>query len=290
MLGSRELWLAGLAVLLVSGLYVGVAGLEGVPAASGLIGHSLGILGFILMLATETLYSLRKRAIRRPWGRMSEWLRFHIFTGIVGPYLVLLHSAWEFRGLAGVVMLLTVIVVLSGFTGRYIYTAVPRTADGIVMEAEALRAEIARLDAELGARSVGPAADPDETRSGEDPSLKAPPDPPPPEIDDAEGKRPGDAGTGLIAWILGRVLLDLRERLAMLRAGRGLDPQARAQLKQRTAAMRRRRQLERQIASLATARRMLALWHTVHIPLGMALFVAAIVHAAGALYYATLLR
>ena len=222
MQGSRELWLAGLAVALITGLYAGATSLAGVPAASGLLGHSLGVLGFLLMLATETLYSLRKRAIRRPWGRMRDWLRFHIFTGIVGPYLVLLHSAWEFRGLAGVVMLLTVIVVLSGFTGRYIYTAVPRTADGIVLEAEALQAEIAGLNAELEAADLA-------------------------ETD-------------------------------------------RRQLAQRADAERRRRRLERQITSLASARRMLSLWHTVHIPLGMALFVAAIVHAAGALYYATLLR
>jgi len=220
--GSRELWMAGLAVALITGLYAGVTSLAGVPAASGFLGHSLGVLGFLLMLATETLYSLRKRAIRRPWGRMRDWLRFHIFTGIVGPYLVLLHSAWEFRGLAGVVTLLTVIVVLSGFTGRYIYTAVPRTADGIVLEAEAIQAEIAGLNAELEA--AAPA--------------------------ESDGK----------------------------------------QLAQRADAERRRRRLERQIASLASARRMLSLWHSVHIPLGMALFVAAIVHAAGALYYATLLR
>lgn len=222
MQGSRELWLAGLAVALITGLYAGATSLAGVPAASGFLGHSLGVLGFLLMLATETLYSLRKRAIRRPWGRMRDWLRFHIFTGIVGPYLVLLHSAWEFRGLAGVVTLLTVIVVLSGFTGRYIYTAVPRTADGIVLEAEAIQAEIAGLNAELEAADLA-------------------------ETD-------------------------------------------RRQLAQRADAERRRRRLERQIASLASARRMLSLWHSVHIPLGMALFVAAIVHAAGALYYATLLR
>lgn len=220
--GSRELWLAALAVALITGLYAGASALIGVPDARGFLGHSLGVLGFVLMLATETLYSLRKRAIRRPWGRMRDWLRFHIFTGIVGPYLVLLHSAWEFRGLAGVVMLLTVIVVLSGFTGRYIYTAVPRTADGIVVEAEVLRQEIAAINAELEL------ADP------------------------AEADR--------------------------------------ARLAQRAAAEHRRRKLERQIASLATARRMLALWHSVHIPLGMALFVAAFAHAAGALYYATLLR
>ena len=73
----------------------------GVPAAGGLVGHSLGIVGFVLMLMTETLYSLRKRAMRRPRGSMRAWLQVHIFTGIVGPYLVFLHSAWSFNGLAG---------------------------------------------------------------------------------------------------------------------------------------------------------------------------------------------
>lgn len=257
--GSRELWLAGLTVVLVSLLYAGISGLGGVPEASGLIGHSLGILGFTLMIATETLYSLRKRAIRRPWGRMSEWLRFHIFTGIVGPYLVLLHSAWNFHGLAGLVMLLTVIVVLSGFTGRYIYTAVPRTADGIMLEAEALQAQLALLDSSLGA-----------DQSGVGQHAAAP--------------------ESAASWILGRALVDLRDRWQTRRDVRGLDPAARERLEQRAAALRRRHQLERQISSLATARRMLALWHTVHIPIGMALFVAAFAHAAGALYYATLLR
>lgn len=272
MLGSRELWLAGLAIALVSLVYAGVSGLGGVPAASGLIGHSLGILGFALMLATETLYSLRKRAIRRPWGRMSEWLRFHIFTGIVGPYLVLLHSAWEFHGLAGLVMLLTVIVVLSGFTGRYIYTAVPRTADGIVMEAEALQAEIATIDLQLAAGQRNPSSPESESEA----------------IDaDSSGRRPNRSPA---SWILARAILDLRDRWTARRTARGLNPETRQRIEQRSAAMRRRRQLERQIASLATARRMLAVWHTVHIPLGMALFVAAFAHAAGALYYATLLR
>jgi hypothetical protein len=35
---------------------------------------------------------------------------------------------------------------------------------------------------------------------------------------------------------------------------------------------------------------MLAVWHSVHIPLGIALFAAAFVHAGAALYYATLIR
>jgi hypothetical protein len=47
---------------------------------------------------------------------------------------------------------------------------------------------------------------------------------------------------------------------------------------------------EAQRAALAHSRRLMALWHTIHIPIGMALFAAAFVHILGALYYATLLH
>jgi cytochrome b561 len=46
----------------------------------------------------------------------------------------------------------------------------------------------------------------------------------------------------------------------------------------------------RQVRSQTIARRMLSVWHTVHIPLGMALFILAFVHIGAALYYSTLLR
>ena len=42
-------------------------------------------------------------------------------------YLVVLHAGWKFNGLAGVLTLVTIVVVISGVIGRYIYTAVPRT-------------------------------------------------------------------------------------------------------------------------------------------------------------------
>lgn len=87
------------------------------------VGLLLGLLGLILMLMTETLYTLRKRV---PWFRMGPlcyWLSFHIITGIVGPWLALLHTAFQFKGWAGLTMLLVVIVFISGFVGRYIYHA-----------------------------------------------------------------------------------------------------------------------------------------------------------------------
>jgi hypothetical protein len=181
--GNRELWLAFLAGILITALYVLVVFFtKEIPPASELFGHGIGILGFILMLMTETLYSLRKRSRSVRWGRMSNWLQFHILTGLVGPYMVLLHTSWKFNGLAGVTTLFTIVIVISGFIGRYIYTRIPRTMDGLEIE-----------------------------------------------------------GT--------------------------LSQEA-----------------------LKQARRLMALWHTVHIPIGMALFVSAFVHAGAALYYATFLK
>ena len=51
----RELWWAATAVAVLTIAYLIVVSQVGVPAASGLFGHGLGIAGFILMLMTETM-------------------------------------------------------------------------------------------------------------------------------------------------------------------------------------------------------------------------------------------
>ena len=181
--GNRELWLAFLAMILITGVYGLVVVLtREIPPASELFGHGLGILGFTFMLMTETLYSLRKRSRSVKWGKMSTWLQFHIFTGLVGPFMVLLHTSWKFNGIAGVTTLFTIVIVVSGFIGRYIFTRIPRTMDGLELE-----------------------------------------------------------GT--------------------------LSQEA-----------------------LKQARQLLALWHTIHIPIGIVLFISAFVHIGAALYYATFLK
>jgi cation diffusion facilitator CzcD-associated flavoprotein CzcO len=52
---------------------------------------------------------------------------------------------------------------------------------------------------------------------------------------------------------------------------------------------KRKRTLQRQAATLAMARRLLSPWHTVHIPIGVALYITAIIHMIGVIYYATIL-
>ncbi|HSO27729.1 MAG TPA: hypothetical protein VLS48_06635 [Anaerolineales bacterium] len=274
--GNRELWAAFIAILAITGAYlVMVVWLQGIPAASGFFGHSIGELGFIFMLLTETLYSLRKRTRSARWGRMSSWLNFHIFTGIVGPYMVLLHSSWKFNGLAGITLLFTVVVVASGFVGRYIYTAVPRTVDGVALEAETLAHEMDRLQVEL------------------DQLVQAQPEL---AVVFQDRLRPSKNGsTGVIGFFLLRPVENWRQRWRWAKEKRRLarlplGAQAAYIIRQVEALVRREDHLRSQAASLATARRLLALWHAVHIPIGMALFTAAFIHIAAAIYYATFLR
>jgi hypothetical protein len=124
---NREVWYALIAIVSVTAVYFAAYFLAGaLPAASSFVGHTIGVLGFVLMLMTETLYSIRKQMTDARWGNMAGWLRFHIVTGLVGPYMVLLHSSMKFQGLAGVALLLTAVVVASGLVGRYLYTRIPR--------------------------------------------------------------------------------------------------------------------------------------------------------------------
>jgi len=268
---NKELWLAFAAILVIALVYVGmVVWLDDIPHASDFFGHSIGILGFILMLMTETLYSIRKRSRSARWGRMADWLDFHIFTGIVGPFMVLLHSSWKFNGLAGVVTLLMFIVVASGFVGRYIYTAVPRTVDGVEIESFQLEQQIAQNEDELKNWLASQPESIKVLRKHFVQPIQTPP-------------------SGL-ALILSRPLLELGDRLKLWQAKRSLDPAKRAQFRHLEGLLQQQTRLRRQSATLTIARRLLALWHTVHIPIGMALFTSAFIHIGAAIYYATLLR
>ncbi len=266
---SRELWWSFIAIVLITLLYsfVVISG-GGIPAARELFGHTIGIIGFILMLMTETLYTLRKRSRSARWGRMQNWLQFHIFTGLVGPYMVLLHTSWKFNGLAGMVMLLTIVIVASGFIGRYIYTSVPRTVDGIEIEAGELERQIRMVDGELQTWLVSQ-----------------------PALYQSVARRMGVApmGTGS-RLVFGRAFEEWNARLKWWRMSSRMDKNARLQARQLNDLLKRERNLRRQLSSIALTRRLLGLWHAIHIPVGMALFTAAFIHVIAAVYYATLLK
>jgi hypothetical protein len=180
--------------------------------------------------------------------------------------MVLLHSSWKFNGLAGIVMLMTGVVVVSGFIGRYIYTAIPRSSDGMELEANQLESGIQALEAEITAWIK------------RHPELSAP-------VMNNSLVAVSGTSSGI-----GNPLGMLLYRIDLWRMRRRMDPQTREQSTALSEMVRRRRTLERQRTSLAQARRLMALWHMLHVPLGLALFTAAFIHISAAIYYATLLR
>src|SRR5512138_1932852 len=67
--------------------------------AGGTIGHTLGVVGSAMMVLMLG-YTLRKRvAALRRLGPLSRWLDVHIYLGVFGPLLVVLHSTFKVHGL-----------------------------------------------------------------------------------------------------------------------------------------------------------------------------------------------
>lgn len=249
-----------IAIVAITGGYAWAAR-RGLPEPGGLLGHSLGIAGFLLMLGAETLYTLRKR-----WsffrGRMTLWLQTHIFMGMVGSYLALLHSAGKFHGLAGVLAGVTVAIVVSGLVGRFIYTAVPRTLDGAEVSAADLLNQCYEAEEQLGALGFSPTE----------------------ALLDAQSVHGGSV------LVLGRWLLKWRYRRHVRRLMRTLPVRQRASAGNIRRLLEARFALHLEIESLIATRRLLAVWHVIHVPLGVVLFTLAVVHIGSALYYSTWLR
>ena len=265
MQSSRELEWSFVGVLIVAIAYIAYEVL-GTPGGSDPIGHVMGIVGMTMMLMTETLYTFRKRVRWFQAGRLRSWLSFHIFTGIVGPTLVLTHSAFEFNGLAGLSMLFTVFVVGSGFVGRYLYTAIPRTRAG----AELTLAQVGEQETEVQTQIDRFAV----IRSARVQSLMS-----------ADAEHRPEAQRGTARALLSRALVDWQYRRDLARQLRRLSQAERQQMNELSRLLRRRRELERQIASLQSAHRLMSAWHTVHVPMGVTLFMSAFLHVIGTLYY-----
>jgi hypothetical protein len=81
-------------------------------------------------------------------GPLARWLDLHIYLGVVGPLLIVLHTAFKVGGLVALSFWSMVAVALSGVMGRYLYLQIPRTRAGEELTLDELR----RLDERLGER------------------------------------------------------------------------------------------------------------------------------------------
>jgi hypothetical protein len=244
---------------------------------SGTIGMKLGMLG-VLMFFLIYLYPLRKK-----WGWLGRqgnsrhWLDFHVVLGTAAPLIIAFHSSFKFGNIAGMAFWSMLMVTLSGFVGRYLYSHIPRGLSAaelsmkeIQEKEEALRKELAEQKATFGF-SVDALAE-----------L-----PSPVEV----------ARTPLIASLLSMFVLDLKRpfRASMLRLRQagfgpwlfscfGLFATRDQKLERAILLTQKQASLSQSIAFLSRTQRIFQLWHVIHRPFSYAFAILAILHIGIALF------
>jgi len=226
--------------------------------AGGSLGHKLGVVGssmMVLMLG----YSLRKRvAALRRLGALSRWLDVHIFLGVFGPLLVVLHSGFKVQGLVALSFWSMIVVASSGVLGRYLYLQIPRTRAG---EALAL-AEIEKQDRELSQRlraSFG--------------------------LDDAQLERI-DAlvavpeRSGLVLGFVRMVVGQLRLRAALAAFARGFQGVPRPLYRDFERVVQQKALVRRRILLWDRAHELFHYWHVMHKPFALVMYLFMVVHVA----------
>jgi len=112
----------------------------------GIEGHGYGVIGTAMVFIGVIVYSSRKRIKKLAhFGKMRDFLDFHIFMCLIGPILVMYHTTFKFGGIAGAGFWCMTAVVLSGFIGRYFYKFIPKNIEGDELSAKELEDERQRL-------------------------------------------------------------------------------------------------------------------------------------------------
>jgi hypothetical protein len=231
---------------------------------SGPIGQSLGLVGTILMIV-PFVYSARKRVKGlAAAGTLKSWLEIHLFCGIVGPVLVTFHTAFKFNGIISAAYWSMVIVVLSGFVGRYLYVRIPRSIRGN----ELTRADLDRRAADLQ-QQIHESVDSEDVLARIE-AFEA-------RIGPAVGSR-----LSVVDAVFGEVGLTRRVRRFEAELGRSGVPEGLGHDIARHAA--ERSIVLRRAAYLQRTKALFELWHVFHLPLVYILLAIATVHIALALY------
>ncbi|MDX1476294.1 MAG: hypothetical protein R3301_01265 [Saprospiraceae bacterium] len=226
---------------------------------SGTIGHGLGILGTLMMLAGVSSYMIRKRVKRfRRVGVLKHWLEFHIFLCTLGPFLVLFHTAFKFGGIVAISFWSMVAVVLSGVIGRFIYIQIPRTIEGRALTLDEVQAMRTDVEEELSSSD----------RSTELMQILQ---------EEASAATDIEGNVVMRTWrrflINRRVLRNVRQTLS----ARDLKREDRKHLLK---LVKRDLKLNGRIARLETMKKLFGYWHVAHLPFALIMLIIMVVHVA----------
>ena len=281
-------WMLALAVVLVIGGYgydyytLGAAQRPFSPKhdilrPSGTIGIKLGMVG-VLMFFLIYLYPLRKK-----WGWLGRqgnsrhWLDFHIVLGTTAPIIIAFHSSFKFGNIAGMAFWSMLMVTLSGFVGRYLYSQIPRNLSAAELSMKEIQDKEAALRKELAEQraTFGFTVDALYQLPSAADVAKAP----------------------AIASLVSMVFIDFKRpfktsviRLQQAGFGAwlfsffGFFPTRDHRLERGIRVAKAEAKLSKSVAFLSRTQRIFQLWHVIHRPFSYAFAILAIIHIALALY------
>ena len=122
---DREALLVGGLVILLVLVWLGFTIHTSPRFAGSLAGGILAMVGTALMLVPLMYLCIKriswlKRLVTKRVS-MPTLLVIHIYAGVLGPILVIVHSGHKFYSPLGITLTaMTLIIVVSGFTGRYL--------------------------------------------------------------------------------------------------------------------------------------------------------------------------
>ena len=233
----------------------------------------IAVAGGLMMLALFT-YPLRKYVgFMRGMGKVKWWFWLHLFLGIAGPWLILVHSTFRIGSLnAGVALFSMGIVVASGVVGRFIYVRVHRGLNGEMTSLAELRQRAGLVESDARSRLHFAPEVEAALLAFEQRELKA-------DASWATHLRQVAVLPLMQKLTYWRCVAELRRRLRRTAAEKGWPDDALAKRERRS-----RRLVERyldavvRVAQYTAYERVFALWHVAHLPFVYLLVISAVVH------------
>jgi hypothetical protein len=231
---------------------------------SGDVGQSFGVLALALFLFLWLYPFRRMLGSARGLGSVGGWLRIHTFAGMAIPLIAAVHAGWRFSGLIGLGYFAMLIVSLSGYVGRYLYTRIPRSRTGIELTRDEIAGRRRALITEIADRLQ---------RSPEDVERA---------LETAARTAPVGGALGTIRRLLSddvarwRAAGALRREWGASRAGaRPVDPKT---LRQAVRLARDEIRLAQQARLLEATQRVFRYWHVAHRPVAITGLLAVLIH------------
>jgi hypothetical protein len=261
-----------------------------------LAGHAAGWCGAALMGLSLLFIPRKKKWFTR--GSIKFWYRLHVFFGLTGPLLLVLHAYGKYHGFGGLTFLCMWVVLMTGIIGHYLYRRLPEEVEVRSRERRKLLESLAEVEAKIAAFGVQLEDLKDElTRAGPLSRLSTEP----PQSTTIDSTTPESTRIASTKLKLPRpaLLTDIKSIIPLWREFRSTGSRVRelggrvrrqAASERRAVALREQEliellHLERDTRMLVTLNELFSIWRKVHVPLSWLMWWMAGLHLFAWVYY-----